>query len=86
MSVLAADLIRQGATCSLCGQGFSSANPPTVPVVGGVLYGAAAVDKAICTIPPYIERHNDQSALGIFYQTAVNPQGFITVMKKDLDV
>ncbi len=81
-SVLAADLIRQGSTCSLCGNAFSNANPPTVSEVNEVLYGGVAVDKAICTLSPYIERHNNQSVIGLYYQSASNPRGFIVVIAK----
>lgn len=55
-SVLATDLIAQGATCSLCGQGFSSANPPTVSEVGGVLYGVLLLIKQSVD---YLHSQND---------------------------
>jgi hypothetical protein len=67
----------------LCGNAFSPANVPTVSIVEGVLYGGSAVEKAICTIPPYVESHNAESKLSLYYQTSGST--FITVINKEID-
>ena len=60
-AVTAAHLISQGSTCSLCGNAFSNANPPTVSTLSVERFGGNTLEKAICTNPPYVDRHSDNA-------------------------
>lgn len=96
-AVTAAHLISQGSCCSLCGQAFSDANPPTVSTLSTERFGAATLEKAICTNPPYVDKHsngdtaadNPDTSLKVLYQyeaaSAGNPFAVLEILVKDLD-
>ena len=96
-AVTAAHLISQGSTCSICGQAFSNANPPTVTTLTTERFGAATLEKAICTVPPYVDKHDlsntatddADTTFKVLYQhqaaSAGNPYSVLEIMVKDLD-
>ena len=95
-AVTAAHLISQGSGCSLCGNAFSNANPPTVSTLSVERFGAATLEAAICTNPPYVDRHSDNAVdasdttYKVLYQhqaaSAGNPFSIVEIMVKDLDI
>ena len=96
-AVTAAHLISQGSTCSICGQAFSAANPPTVTTLTTERFGGATLEKAICTNPPYVDKHDlsntatddADTTLKVVYQniaaSAGNPYAVLEILYKDMD-
>ena len=94
-AVTAAHLISQGSTCSLCGHALRTAQPPTVSPLSVERVGAAPRAAAVCTNPPYVDRHSDNAVdasdttYKVLYQniaaSAGNPYAVLEILVKDLD-
>jgi len=86
MTTLEAQLEKAGATCSICGNAFSSnANPATVFKLKKETYKGAPVFGATCSIPPYATKHKDlpkDTTLKVVYQSVDNK---LVIMYKSLD-
>ena len=81
-----AQLEKAQVSCSICGNGFSAANPATIIKVKNETFKGEPVYAGVCSKVPYVQKHSKKdTSYKVLYASADNKAGFVTLMSKSLD-